>query len=146
MASQEQRLSPDAAKEVVRRRFRELDAGNTAILDELFSPDYRLNFPGRAPMDLERTKRFYEELYSAFPDLRHEIVDQIAEGDRIVTRWTATGTHRGDLMGVAPSGQSVSFTGINIYRLEGDKLVESHVSWDMLGLLKQLDPSFRPPG
>jgi steroid delta-isomerase-like uncharacterized protein len=145
MAADGRQLLPEEGKEIVRRRFRELDAGNTGILDELFSPEYRLFFPGREPMDLEQTKRFYEGLYRAFPDLRHDIDDQIAEGDRVVTRWTATGTHHGDLLGVAPTGRSINFTGINIYRIDGDKLVESHVSWDMLGLLQQLDQSFATP-
>lgn len=146
MAGDQRQRSPEEGKEIVRRRFRELDAGNTGILDELFSPEYRMFFPGREPMDLEQTKGFYQELYRAFPDLRHDIQDQIAEGDLVVTRWTATGTHHGDLMGVAPTGRSISFTGINIYRLEGDKLVESQVSWDMLGLLQQLDKAFETPG
>jgi steroid delta-isomerase-like uncharacterized protein len=127
-------LSADEAEAMVRRRFAELDSGNAGILDELFSPDYTLNFPGSAPRNLEETKQFYQELYTAFPDLNHEIQDQIAEGDKVVTRWAATGTHRGEFMGIPPTGRSVSFEGINIYTLSGDKLVASHVNWDLLGL------------
>ena len=123
---------------MVRRRFAELDAGNTSILDELFSPDYLLNFPGAAPLTLDETKRLYQLLYTAFPDVQHEIHEQIAEADKVVTRWTATGTHHGEFMGVAPTGRRVSFEGINIYTLSGDKLVASHVNWDMLGLREAL--------
>ena len=93
-----------------------------------------MNFPGSEPRNLEETKQFYQELYTAFPDLQHEIQDQIAEGDKVVTRWTATGSHRGEFMGIPPTGRRVSFEGINIYTLSGDELVASHVSWDMLGL------------
>jgi steroid delta-isomerase-like uncharacterized protein len=145
MAIEGEKVAGGEAKEIVRRRFRELDAGNMGILDELFSLDYVLNLPGRTPMGLEETKAFYEALYSAFPNLRHEIHDQIAEGDKVVTRWTARGTHESELMGIRPTGKTAEFVGINIYRLDGGKLVESYVCWDMLGLVQQLDDSIRLP-
>ncbi|MBM4795995.1 ester cyclase [Streptomyces sioyaensis] len=129
------RLSNDSAKEIVRRRFAELDAGNIGVLDELFSPDYKLNFPGRKAFSLEETRQFYQRMYAAFANLRHEIHDQIAEGDKVVTRWTATGKHTGEFLGIEPSDRMVSFEGINIYTFEDDKLVASHVVWD----LSQLD-------
>ncbi|MER6784201.1 ester cyclase [Streptomyces sp. NPDC000658] len=125
------RLSTENAKEIVRRRFAELDAGNMGVLDELFSPDYTLNFPGREAFSLDETRQFYQRMYAAFADLRHEIHDQIAEGGKVVTRWTATGRHTGEFLGIAPSGRTVSFGGINIYTFEEDKLVESHVAWDL---------------
>ncbi|MEU4065589.1 ester cyclase [Streptomyces wedmorensis] len=128
-------LSTDHAKAIVRRRFAELDAGNSGILDELFSPDYKLNFPGRKPFSLEETRQLYQRMYAAFTDLRHEIHDQIAEGDKVVTRWTATGRHTGEFLGIEPTDRMVSFDGINIYTFEDEKLVESHVVWD----LSQLD-------
>lgn len=104
-------------------------------MDELFSPDYKLNFAGQEPLSLQETRRFYEKMYTAFPDLRHEIHDQIAEGDKVVTRWTATGRHTGEFLGIEPTNQVVSFNGINIYTFEGDKLVESHVAWDLRRLV-----------
>jgi predicted ester cyclase len=124
-------LNADEAKAIVRRRFDELDQGNIGILDELFSPDYKLNFPGREQLDLEGTKRFYEDMYRAFSDLRHEIAEQIAEQNKVVTRWTATGTHVGEFLGIQPTNERVSFQGINIYTFEGDKLIDSQVAWDM---------------
>ncbi|PJJ06561.1 steroid delta-isomerase-like uncharacterized protein [Streptomyces sp. 2333.5] len=130
------RLSTDYAKGIVRRRFAELDAGNFGVLDELFSPNYKLNFPGREAFSLEETRQFYQRMYAAFADLRHEIQDQIAEGDKVVTRWTATGRHTGEFLGNEPSDRTVSFEGINIYTFESDKLVESHVVWDLRQLEK----------
>lgn len=132
-------MLPDEGKDLVRRRFAELDKGNLSILDEVFTEDYVLEFPGdAAPLDLAQTKEFYSALYSAFPDLTHSIEDQIAEGDKVVTRWIARGTHRGDFMGISPTEREVALRGINIYRIEADKLAQSHVSWDILGLLQQL--------
>jgi predicted ester cyclase len=110
-------------------------------LEELFSPDYKLNFPGQEPFDLQETRQFYQRMYTAFSDLRHEIHDQIAEGDKVVTRWTATGRHTGEFLGIEPTNRVVSFEGINIYTFEGDKLVESHVTWD----LRRLDRTKAAP-
>jgi steroid delta-isomerase-like uncharacterized protein len=66
------------------------------------------------------------------------IEDQVAEGDKVVTRWTATGTHKGELMGIPPSGKKVRVTGIAIDRLEDGKIVESWSSFDQLGMLQQI--------
>jgi steroid delta-isomerase-like uncharacterized protein len=105
----------------------------------MFDPGYRLNFPtATRPLSLEATKRFYRALYAAFPDLTHTITEQISARDKVVTRWFAQGTHRGTWMGVAATGKSISLAGINIYTVKNSKLAESHVQWDLLGLLQQL--------
>jgi predicted ester cyclase len=74
----------------------------------------------------------------AFPDLRFEVEDTIAEGDRVAVRWRAEGTHRGRLQGLAPTGVHASTTGISINRWQGGKAVESWVQWDNLGLARQI--------
>ena len=97
--------------------------------------------PGPEP---RATKRFYGILYAAFPDLRHTVVEQISTRNKVVTRWTARGTHRADWMGIAATGKRVSFGGINIYTVRRGRLAESHVNWDILGLAQQLSAtSFR---
>jgi predicted ester cyclase len=75
---------------------------------------------------------------SAFPDLHVTVDQQLAEGDLVTTRWTATGTHQGELMGVAPTGKQATVTGILIDRFEGDRIAESWEVWDALGLMQQL--------
>ncbi len=74
----------------------------------------------------------------AFPDLRLTIDDQIAEGETVVTRWTATGTHEGELMGIPPTGKQATTTGININHVSGGKLVDGWGIFDQLGLLQQI--------
>jgi predicted ester cyclase len=129
----------EANKDMVRRRFVELDKGNFVILDELFAPSYKLNLPGFGkPMRLAATKRFYQLLYGAFFGLRHNIIEQVSADNQVVTRWTARGTHKGVWMGVKPTGRRVSFSGINIYTIDGGKFVSSHVNWDLLGILQQI--------
>ena len=74
----------------------------------------------------------------AFPDTRITIEDQVAEGDRVVTRWTARGTHQGDLMGIPPSGASGEIGGVTINRISGGKIAETWGSYDLLGLIRQI--------
>jgi steroid delta-isomerase-like uncharacterized protein len=75
---------------------------------------------------------------AAFPDLAISIAEQIAEGDRVVTRWEARGTHEGDFFGVSPTGRQVTVTGITVDRYADGQLIEGWTNWDALGLLQQL--------
>ena len=76
----------------------------------------------------------------AFPDLHFTVEDMIAEDDKVVTRMMLTGTHQGEFMGVAATGQPIKVTGIRIHRLEENRIVEGKDwgEWDALGMLKQL--------
>ncbi len=132
-------MSFDEMEAMVRRRFEELDRGNFSVLDELFDPSYQLNVPGLPdPLSLDATKRFYQQLYAAFPDLKHTIVEQMSARNKAVTRWVATGTHKGSFMGVASTGNRVEFSGINVYTIEHRKFVQSQVNWDLLTLFRQI--------
>jgi predicted ester cyclase len=75
---------------------------------------------------------------AAFSDISITVEDQIAEGDKVVSRWTIRGTHKGEYMGIAPTGKQVTITGISIYRIEKGKIVEDWANSDMLGMLQQL--------
>jgi predicted ester cyclase len=75
---------------------------------------------------------------SAFPDLHVEIEEQLAEGDLVATRWTATGTHEGDLMGIAPTGNRVTLPGMEIVRFSGGKLAEGWEGYDSMVMMQQL--------
>ena len=76
--------------------------------------------------------------HSAFPDLRVTIEDQVAEGGKVATRWTVRGTHQGEMMGAAPTGNQVTFTGTQTDYIWGGKMVESWSNWDTLGMLQQI--------
>lgn len=88
--------------------------------------------------DAEGAKRFVEMYRNAFPDLRITVEDLVAEGDKVLTCWTARGTHQGEFMGIPPSGNRVEFTGISIDRIEGGKFVESWSNYDALGMMQQI--------
>ncbi|HEX2713926.1 MAG TPA: ester cyclase [Candidatus Acidoferrales bacterium] len=128
-------------KALVRRWVEEMwNKGNLAVAEELFAPTYVAHDPstpdlGRGP---EREKKAATLYRTAFPDLRLTIDDLIAEGETVVTRWTARGTHKGELRGISPTGKPFTVTGISILRVSGGKTTEAWTNWDALGLTQQL--------
>lgn len=134
-------MSSEQNKAIVRRGYEEAwNKGNLAVIDEILASD-SVGYdpvnpePIRGPEGLKQTISMYRD---AFPDLSFTIVDQVAEGDKVATRWTSRGTHKGDLFGTAATGKQTTVRGMEISRLAGGKVVETHVSWDTLGLLQQL--------
>jgi steroid delta-isomerase-like uncharacterized protein len=83
-------------------------------------------------------RRYYENLRQASSDIAFDIEDQIAEGDRVVTRWTAHGTHTGPFAGLPATGRTYEFTGTATHRIAGDRVVECWTDMDEMGLLRQL--------
>jgi steroid delta-isomerase-like uncharacterized protein len=83
-------------------------------------------------------KRLAAMAHASFPDLHFTIEDMVAEGDKVVYRYSLRGTHQNDFMGIAATGRQVNVTGIHIYRVDDGKLQEEWENWDMLGLMRQL--------
>lgn len=77
-------------------------------------------------------------LYGAFPDLKLSIVDIVAEGDKVVVRFEAPGTHQGAFGGIQPTGRRAVWKGLVMYHVVGDKITEAWADWDDYGLLQQL--------
>lgn len=134
-------LSVEENKAVVRRVIEEMfNKGNLDVADELIATDYVDHDPAmpeevRGP---EGFKQFVAAYRSGFPDLHVEIEDQVAEGDRLSTRWTATGTHEGDLWGIAPTGKWVTLPGMEISRISDGKLAEPWEGYDSMLIMQQL--------
>ncbi len=135
-------------KAISRRAFEEaFSAGNLDVLDELFAADFVGHDPAlpedlHGPGGMRQVVGMYRD---AFPDLRITVDDQLAEGDEVATRFTGRGTHQGELMGVPPSGNQVTLTGIVIDRFSGGQIMESWVNYDALGMLQQIG-AVPPPG
>jgi steroid delta-isomerase-like uncharacterized protein len=134
-------MSTEENKALVRRQFEAIwDGGNLALVDELYASNYTNHDPANpdqagGPAGFKQRVRLYR---TALPDLHLAIEAQVAEGDTVLTRWTASGTHKGDLMGIPPTGKSASVTGMLLSRIQSGKFVEEWVNWDTLGLLRQL--------
>lgn len=127
--------------ELTRRIFNEVwNQKKLDLIDELVSPDYVHHDSGTATVQagIEGYKQFVRLFQNAFPDIRFTIQDEISEGDKVVIRWTVTGTHRGDLPDLPASDKTISLSGISIARLRDGKGVESWNNWDGLGMMQQL--------
>jgi steroid delta-isomerase-like uncharacterized protein len=130
-----------AANKELSRRFTELfSTGDELLADEVLSPD--VVFHGTAGdgelHGVGELKAFVAGYRRAFPDARSSVEDQVAEGDRVVTRWRARGTHRGDLGPIAATGRQFEIGGVTIERIAAGKIAEVWVARDELGLLRQL--------
>ena len=130
-----------AANKKLSRRFTELfSTGDEALADEILSPD--VVFHGTAGdgelRGSEELKGFVAGYRRAFPDARSTVEDQVAERDKVVTRWHARGTHRGALGPISATGRQFEIDGVTIERIEAGKIAEVWVARDELGLLAQL--------
>ena len=130
----------DENKAVTRRFMDEIIAKkNLAVFDELVSPNVVAHHvpPGVAP-NFQGWKGIVTMVLGAFPDVQATTDDMIAEGDMVVVRWTMQGTHKGDLMGIPPTGKAVSFTGMIMEHYSGGKIVEHWEQFDMVGMMQQI--------
>ena len=109
-----------------------------AVIDELYATDFVIHDPLQGDGDLGYLKQYARGVLTGIPDLHITTDDLIAEGDQVVKRWTARGTHKGDFMGVPATGNRIEVTGIEIYRIAGGKIVEIWGVMDSLGLMQQL--------
>lgn len=128
----------EANTALVRRVIEEgFNAHNVAIFAELYEDCiYHSSavgeLRGKAYID------FMASMFKAFPDGRMTIEDQLADGDKVVTRWTFVGTHRAEFMGVAPTSKRITGTGMAISRIVGGQIVEEWEEVDFLGMLRQV--------
>jgi steroid delta-isomerase-like uncharacterized protein len=126
-------------KQVVRQFFEAADRQDIEGMGQLVSStNYFFHFPGMPPMDWNTHKQFFTAFTSSFPDLRHEIVDLVAEGDKVAVRFNVTGTHKGELQGIPPTGKKVSFGAMDFITLTDGKIVEDWLNADILGVMQQI--------
>ena len=131
---------------VVQRLFSEgLNNRDFSVLRDLFR-DCIFHMPVAGELRGEAVNQFCASIFAAFPDAQRTVEQQVTDdAQTVVTRWTATGTHEGEFMGIAPTGKKVTMTGISIHRIAGGRIVEEWQEWDSLGLMQQLGvvPSFK---
>jgi steroid delta-isomerase-like uncharacterized protein len=131
-----------ANKKIVRRYFEEvLTAGNLALIEELISQNYVSQYPagyelGGGPEDV---RQIVTSVRRAFPDVHFTVEDLIAEGEKVVCRWTFQGVQEGDFMGIPATGRKATVMGIAVYRVVKGQIAEAWFTWDALGLMRQLD-------
>ena len=137
-----QGMIAEDSKTLVRSAFTDIwDNGKLARVDEVLSSSFVRHGPTSLEGDIsgrEGFKQLVTMYRSAFPDLKVPIEQQVVEGNLVVTRWTARGTHEGDLQGIAPSGKSIAVQGVLIDRVENGQIQEEWAIYDSLGLMQQV--------
>ncbi len=141
-------MAEEENKALLRRAVEEVFSaqGNVEVADEISAPDY-IGMNPTDPQDVrgpEGAKELANMYRSAFPDVRLIIEEQVAEGDKVVTRWIAYGTHQGEMMGIAPTGNQVRVEGITISHIQEGKIVQEWELFDTLGLMQQLGAAPTP--
>jgi steroid delta-isomerase-like uncharacterized protein len=133
-------MSLEENKTIARRLFEEvMNKGNQAVADELVAAEFVNHDPGPVEQpNREGFKQFFVESHATFPDLRYTIEDIVAEGDKVVVRWTLKGTHKGQWGPVAPTGKQFTTTGVYIFRIANGKLAELWLKWDLWSMAGQL--------
>lgn len=138
----------EANKALVRRFFAEVfNGGDLGAADRLVREDYVQHNPTVGP-GRAGVKAFVADLRRGFPDLQVEVLDLIAEGDRVVARVVGRGTHRGDYLGLAPTGRPFAAEAIDVFRVQDGLLAEHWDVMDFYGLMLQLGavPPIAPAG
>ncbi len=136
-------MSLEENKAISRRAIKRWSSGDTDAGDEIFSPNY-VNYQQHLPDSPDPIrgavawKKFIAEFHAAFPDFLDTVELQVAEGDKVVTRFISQGTQTGAFLGHLPTGRRARGTGIAIDPIVGGKIVESWVNWDMMSMLRQL--------
>jgi steroid delta-isomerase-like uncharacterized protein len=150
--AEEPRLDPEmidegaedgASPEDVVRSFFEavFNSGNLDEIERFIAADHRNHDPTAPPVPAgpQGVRQLAQHYREAFPDLRIEIEEIFASGDRVAHRWTMKGTHEGEVMGIAATGRSVEVVGVEINRIERGKIAESWAVSDSGGLREQLE-------
>jgi steroid delta-isomerase-like uncharacterized protein len=127
-------------KDLIQRAWDEIfNKRNLKAVDEYFAEDATIGFaPPGIPPNREFFKQTMGAYLAAFPDLHVVLEDQIAEGDKVASRFSVTGTHKGELAGVAASGKAVDYTGVNFIEVRDGKIVAVWGASDQLRVMRQI--------
>jgi steroid delta-isomerase-like uncharacterized protein len=132
-------MTTTANKALVTRYYDEvLNQRNLAALDDLLAPNFASWLPDGTRLGRAEYRDAVLASHQAFPDLVIEVLDQLAEGDKVATRWRASGTHRGPFAGIPATGRPVTITAMHLHRVADGKFTEHWEEIDLLRLLRQL--------
>jgi predicted ester cyclase len=131
-------MSAEENRALHRRYIEEMNRDNFAFLDEYMAPGYVFHGAGVELEGVDAFKGYVQTMQGAFSELERTLEDTIAEGDRVVSRWSGRAAHSGEFAGIPPTGKRVTITGIIISRIVNGQAVEEWEEIDRLGLLQQL--------
>ena len=131
-------MSAEENKRIAREFFERIwNQGDESAIDQ-FIPENAKGNDADFGSGREGFKNQWRQWRAAFPDLHFEIVDLVAEGDKVLTRWTFTGTHQGEFLGAPATGNRITVEGMSLDRIEDGLVAEGFDGWDNLGFRRQL--------
>ncbi len=127
-------------KDIVSKLFEALNVHDLERAGGLLSSssNYSFHISGMPPMDVSGRKQVFAGAVNAFPDFHHNIIDVVAENDKVAVRYIVTGTHKGEFQGIPPNGKQVSFEGTEFITIMDGKIAEERVFIDIMGWMQQL--------
>ena len=134
-------MTSEELKLVARHFFEEVwNQGSPTAIEELSAPDIVAYDAGQPEpvRGIEAEKERVRQYRSAFPDVHFTVKDQIAEGDKVLSRWEVHATHQGALLGIPPTGKSFTVSGMTVDQIANGKIIQSWINWDTLGLMQQI--------
>ena len=131
-------MSSEANKATVRAFYALLDQDQNAAVDRYAAPSITVEMSGMPPLDVEGFRAMGGQFFAAFPDLVHEVVDMVAEGDKVLIKLMVRGTHKAELMGVPASGATVAVLTMSLMQVVDGKIVSATILPDMMGLMTQI--------
>jgi steroid delta-isomerase-like uncharacterized protein len=131
-------MSTDENKAVIRRFWEAVNQGDPKAIEDTLAASYKARVPGQPDLDADGMSRLVMQYRSAFPDLHVTIEEMLAEGEKVATRVSMTGTHSGQFEGIAPTGKQVQMAGMQIDRVLYGRSVRMWANFDVLSLVQQL--------
>jgi predicted ester cyclase len=129
----------EANKDLIRRYQAAYNNNRLDELDNLLDPNWHTNgWPAGVPQSIESAKAFYQVVLEVFPDLHYATEELVAEGNHVVQRWTLSAIHKGEFIGLQPTGRRVTAGGMSLFTIVDDRIVEHWAFGDELGFLAQL--------
>jgi steroid delta-isomerase-like uncharacterized protein len=114
------------------------NTGNPEFANQLYSDNVRYEAPSQTDNSPEEIADYVTEVHRAFPDFKLHIHDSVSYGDRLISQWTCSGTHRGEYQGIPPTGKSVRVNGITMSRIKDGQITHEHAYYDRLSILEQI--------
>jgi steroid delta-isomerase-like uncharacterized protein len=133
-------------KIVVEKYFAGWNSKDLKVLDEIADPQFGMYNPSisQKPMNSEQTKAWAESIFKSFPDVKYDIKEILADGDKVIIWWTFTGTHQGDIWNLPATGKKVTNSAIEIYKLKDGKILEERTEIDGMSFYQQLGMEMQP--
>ena len=132
-------------RELINNVYEELWSNrNLSIIDETLDPDVKCHETGMEFNSLEEFKKNVITFFNAFEETKITVTNQLVKENVVVVRFVFEGTHKGDFIGIAPTGRKIKFAGLEVIRFVNDKIVEIWAEFDQLGLMKQLGMELKP--